>query len=289
MIVQLRAVFRPSVQYLLLFCEVFSWMTLVSSRFPLFHSGQVFHQLVCPLTVVLPRIFFNLTTLFFYPVFFSLFRAPPDVVVYFLYFLRSLRLIFFSFWVLSFCRTDQELLQWSRVFVFWRWLPRISLAVSVTAVLKVMIIESMSVSLLLMTVRGANLPPIIAWKVSISTELSPDRHRGWPPHTSQRSGGCSTITEEREVSWSRQHPSRTGPSRWRGYNHRSHDNLQQDLADRRMANPVDPVLSRHTSQERQLAAVPKLPNDQPYHSPQAKSCWRSYWADWSHKRRRSSP
>ena len=26
--------------------------------------------------------------------------------------------------------------------------------------------------------------------------------------------------------WSRQHPSRTGPSRWRGCNHRSHNNLQ---------------------------------------------------------------
>ena len=40
------------------------------------------------------------------------------------------------------------------------------LAVSVTAVLKVVIIESMSVSSLLVMVRGANLPPIIAWKVS---------------------------------------------------------------------------------------------------------------------------
>ena len=60
-------------------------------------------------------------------------------------------------------------------------------------------------------------------------------------------GGCGTIIEEREVSWSRQHPSRTGQSRCRGCNHRSHDNLQQDLADRRMANPMDPVLSHHTS------------------------------------------
>ena len=48
--------------------------------FPLFHSGQVFYQLVCPLTVVLPQIFFNLTTLFSYPVFFTLFDAPPAVV-----------------------------------------------------------------------------------------------------------------------------------------------------------------------------------------------------------------
>ena len=42
----------------------------------------------------------------------------------------------------------------------------ISLAVSVTAMLKVVIIESMSVSSLLMMVRGVNLPPIIAWNVS---------------------------------------------------------------------------------------------------------------------------
>ena len=80
----------------------------------------------------------------------------------------------------------------------------------------------------------------------------------------------STITEEREVSWSRQHHSRTGPSRWRGYNHRSHDNLQQDLADRRMASPMDPVLSHHTSQERQLTAVPELPNDRPHQSPKQR-------------------
>ena len=68
----------------------------------------------------------------------------------------------------------------------------------------------------------------------------------------KRNGGCSAITEEREVSWSRQHPSRTGPCMWRECNHRSHDNLQQDLADRRMANPKDPVLSHQTYQEDNL-------------------------------------
>ena len=31
---------------------------------------------------------------------------------------------------------------------------------------------------------------------SISNGLSPDRHRGWPPHSSKRSGGCSAITEK---------------------------------------------------------------------------------------------
>ena len=72
---------------------------------------------------------------------------------------------------------------------------------------------------------------------SISTEMSPDTEDDHP-RPSQRSGGCSTITEEREVSWSRQHPSWDGASRWRGCHYRSHDNLQQDLADRRMVNPM---------------------------------------------------
>ena len=43
--------------------------------------------------------------------------------------------------------------------------------------------------------------------------------------------------------------------------------LQQDLADRRMANLMDPVLSHHKAQERQPAAVPELPNSQPHQTP----------------------
>ena len=77
---------------LLWWCEAFPWTIFDSSRSPLFQSGQVFHQLVCLLTVVLPQIFFNLTTLFSYPVFFRLFHAPLDVVVHFLVFLRSFKL-----------------------------------------------------------------------------------------------------------------------------------------------------------------------------------------------------
>ena len=69
-VVQLRAVFCPSVQYLSLFCEAFSWTILDSSRFPLFHSGQVFHQLVCPLTVVL--LIFSSISLHCSPIQFSL-------------------------------------------------------------------------------------------------------------------------------------------------------------------------------------------------------------------------
>ena len=62
-------------------------------------ARTVFHELVCPLTVVL-QIFFNPTTLFFYPVFFCLFHAPLDVVV------QILQVLIFLFSVLSFCRTD---------------------------------------------------------------------------------------------------------------------------------------------------------------------------------------
>ena len=43
--------------------------------------------------------------------------------------------------------------------------------------------------------------------------------------------------------------------------------MQQELADRRMAIPVEPVLSHHTFQERQHAAVPELLYDQPHQPP----------------------
>ena len=52
-IVQLRAV---SVHYLSFVCEKFSGMILDSSNIPLFHSGQVFHELVCPVIVSLPPV-----------------------------------------------------------------------------------------------------------------------------------------------------------------------------------------------------------------------------------------
>ena len=64
-------------------------MILDSSRFSLFHSGQVFHKLVCSLAAVLPQSFFSLTTLFSYP--FPPFHAPLAVVVHFLVFLGSFR------------------------------------------------------------------------------------------------------------------------------------------------------------------------------------------------------
>ena len=51
----------------------------------MFHSGQVFHQSVCPLTVVLLQIFFKLTTVLLSS-FLLPFYAPLDVVVHFFVF-----------------------------------------------------------------------------------------------------------------------------------------------------------------------------------------------------------
>ena len=127
--------FCPLVQYLSFFCEAFSWMILDSSSFPFFHRSQVFHQLVCPLAVVLAQILFNLTTLFSYPVFPLPFSCTswccshPCIS-------QILQVWIFSFSVLSLCRIDQEFLQVTQGFFFWWCLPGISLAVSVTTVLK---------------------------------------------------------------------------------------------------------------------------------------------------------
>ena len=83
------------VQYLSFLCEAFSWMVLGSSSFSLFHSGKVFHELVCPLTVVLPHIFFYL------------FHAPFGFVVHFPVFLKSFRFkSFLSSLLLSHRSTD---------------------------------------------------------------------------------------------------------------------------------------------------------------------------------------
>ena len=90
-IIQLRAVFSPSVQYLSFFCEEFSWKILDSNSFSLFHSGEVFHEFVCSLIVVLPQFFFNLITLFSYLVFLSIFHVPPNFIILFPIFLRSFR------------------------------------------------------------------------------------------------------------------------------------------------------------------------------------------------------
>ena len=103
LIVLLRAVFCPSVQYLSVPCEAFSWTILDRSRFPLFHSGQVFHQLVCPLTVVLPQIFFNLTNVLLFS-FLLPFSCTSWCYCSLPCISQILQVRIFSFSVPSFCR-----------------------------------------------------------------------------------------------------------------------------------------------------------------------------------------
>ena len=98
------------------------------SSFPLFHSGQVFRELVCPLTVVLPQICFSVSLHCFLPSFLLPFPAPLD---HFLVFRRysGSNLFFLSSLLLSHRSRISAVIQG---FFFWRCLPRISLAVSVT-------------------------------------------------------------------------------------------------------------------------------------------------------------
>ena len=106
-------------------------------------------------------------TVLLYSVLLPFFHAPINVVVHFPVFLRSFR--FKSFLsqfspsvtqIKNFCSDPGFFLQ--------TMFAKDSLAVWVTAVLKVVIIESRSLSSLFMMVGGANFPPIIAWKVSNS-------------------------------------------------------------------------------------------------------------------------
>ena len=90
---------------------------------------------------------------------------------------QILQIWIFSLSVLSSCHTNQEFLLWPSIFFFWQCLQRISLAVSVTAVMKVVIIESMYLQcstsffpsshlIYPLTVRAIGAPQMISQPVS---------------------------------------------------------------------------------------------------------------------------
>ena len=64
-------------------------------------------------------------------------------------------------------------------FIFRRCLPRSSAAVSVTALLKWVTMESRSASSSTSVARGANLPRIVAWRIIQLLEVKPDSWLGW--------------------------------------------------------------------------------------------------------------
>ena len=106
------------------------------------------------------------------PIQFSLlFSCTLDIIVHFLVFLKSFMFKSFLSQFSPFVAQINNHCSDPVFFFFWRCLPRISLAVSITAVLKAVIIESRSVASLSTIVRGANLPPAIAWKGSFPAHL----------------------------------------------------------------------------------------------------------------------
>ena len=141
------------------------WTILDSSSFPLFTVVKSFTS-----WYALLLLFFLRFPSIHYTVLLSSFLLPFSYTSWCCCSLpcisQILQVWIFSFSVLSFCRTVREFLQWHRFFFIWCCLPRISLAVSVTAVFKMVITVSMSVSSLFMMMTGANFPSIIAWKVS---------------------------------------------------------------------------------------------------------------------------
>ena len=159
MIVQLSAVFCPSVQYLSFFCEAFSWTILDKSSFLSVSNGRL-SRLGMPSLDFLHSHYTVLLSSFLLPLSCISWCCSLPCIS------QILKVQIISFSILSFCQTDQEFLQWPRVFFFWGCLPRISLAVSVTAVLKVVGDQWIQVCIVIVCDgERCNFPPITAWKV----------------------------------------------------------------------------------------------------------------------------
>ena len=113
----------------------------------------------------------------------------------------------------------------------------------------------------------------------------PPTHWGWPTHPSQKSEGCSTITEGREVSWSCQHPSIAGSSGGEDVITALMTICNKIWQTGEWPTPWTQSLVITLPKKRQPAVVPELPKYQP-HQPSRQSHAEDH--DWSHKWRRSS-
>ena len=95
-----------------------------------------------------------------------------------------------------------------------------------------------------------------------STNWTSFSQPGRPAYIKRRSWGSSDITQERKIGRGGQHTCRTCTSRTRSHDWCSTHHLQQNLADWKMANPVDAVTDHHATKEREPANVPKLSHSQ---------------------------
>ena len=145
------------------FCETFPCFVLDGGSSALFRACQFFHKLAGFLAVVFLQVFFDTLALFFNPCLLCFSHAFFNLLVGFsIKFGTFSRILLFQFspFVASF-----SMLSVTQGFFAGRCLPRM-LAVSVTAVLKLLIKASISVSLFSRERSGANFPPIVARKIS---------------------------------------------------------------------------------------------------------------------------
>ena len=111
-IVQLRAVFCPSVQYLSFFCHAFSWTILDSSSFPL--SFMSWYALLLLFFLIFSSISLHCSPIQFS---FAFFMHLLNVVVHFLVFLRSFRFESFLSKFSPFVAQIKKILQWHGFFL----------------------------------------------------------------------------------------------------------------------------------------------------------------------------
>ena len=100
-----------------------------------------------------------------------------------------------------------------------------------------------------------------------STERPSSNWQRQLPHPSRRSGSSGEIAQEGEVSNSGQRPSGAGAGRGRNHDKCPTDYLQQDLADRGVAQAVDPISHHYPPQERQPTIMPEVSYHQPHQPP----------------------
>ena len=232
------AVFCQSFQHLSFFCEAFSWTILDRSSCPLFHSGQVFHKSVCPLTVVFLPIFLNLTALFSYPVLIAF-----SCTTWCCCWLPYINLVH-----LDYARTILWSVRQHKI------IKHGKLQKSESSLICVILAEGSTNALPVFT----SILPSALYCPQTDTEdnypiLCKEVEAAVQSLKKRKSAGVNNIPAELVQG--------------RGEEVITALTTVCSKIWQTMGNTVDPVLSNYTSQERQPAAVPALPNNLPHRPP----------------------